>query len=58
MLPEYAALAEKSTSRAEAERDWHCARTYWKITARWRGLEKEMELERAALVREGETYVK
>jgi hypothetical protein len=51
-------LAEKAASRAEAERDWHRARTYWKLTARWRGLEKETELERAALIREGETYVK
>ena len=54
----YAALAEKAASRAEAEHDWHRARTYWKLTARWRSLEKETELERAALVREGETYVK
>jgi hypothetical protein len=54
----YAALAEKAASRAEAERDWHRARTYWKLTARWRSLEKETDLERTARIREGETYVK
>ena len=46
----YAALAEKAASRAEVDRDWHRARTYWKLTARWRSLEKETELEREALI--------
>lgn len=53
----YAALAAKAASLAEDAHDWHRARTYWQVEARWHVLAKDAVSERAAKQREAETYV-
>lgn len=54
----YAALAEKSAHRAEAEHKWHQARSYWEVKAQWHLLEKDSDKERTASLLFAETYVK
>ena len=54
----YAALAGKSALRAEAANDWHKAREYWGIKAKWHYLGKEQEQARQSKIAEAETYVK
>ena len=54
----YAALAGKLASRADSAGDWHRAREYWEIKAKWHFLGKEPELAREARLAEAETYVK
>jgi len=54
----YAALAEKAATRAETESNWHKARTYWEIKARWHETEKNTDSKRGALVKAAECYVK
>lgn len=54
----YAALAEKAAHRAEAEDNWHRARSYWEVKARWHSLEKDADKERTASLLFAETYVK
>lgn len=54
----YAAIAEKAAHRAEAEHDWHQARSYWEVKARWHSLEKDANKERTASLLVAETYVK
>ena len=52
----YAPWAAKAAERAEQEHNWHKARCYWDITARWSIREENEELERAARVREALGY--
>lgn len=52
----YAALAEKAALRAEAEQNWHKARSYWEIKVGWHN--KGSEYERATWLNLCETYVK
>lgn len=54
----YAAIAEKAAHRAEAEHNWHQARSYWKVKALWHSLEKDANKERTASLLFAETYVK
>lgn len=54
----YAALAEKSAHRAEAEHEWRRARKYWEVKAQWHSLEKDSGKERTASLLFAETYVK
>lgn len=54
----YAILSEKAASRAEKESNWHRARTYWEIKARWHQKQNDPEKRREALVNAAETYSK
>lgn len=54
----YASLAEKLALSAEANHDWHRAREYWEVKARWHYIKKEEELAIAARALAAETYVK
>lgn len=54
----YSVLAEKAAKLAESAHDWRRARAYWEIKARWHGIEKDGEKERAASMLAAETYVK
>ncbi len=53
----YAAVATKAASIAEDVHDWHKARAYWQIAARWHALAKDLDNERIAKQREARTYV-
>ena len=53
----YAALAEKAATRAETEGNWHKARTYWVVKARWHERQKDAGSKRNALEKEAECYV-
>lgn len=53
----YAALSEKLALRAESERDWERARTYWEIQSKWHRLANDKEEDRRARLRSAETYV-
>lgn len=52
----YAMLANKATTRAEAEHNWHKARAYLQIEARWHAMAKDLASERNAILRLSETY--
>ena len=54
----YATLSAKAASRAETESNWHRARTYWEIEARWHQKQTDPEKRREALVNAAETYFK
>jgi Domain of unknown function (DUF4209) len=54
----YAAIAEKAAIRAEAEHNWHKARSYWEVKTRWHLLDKDTDKERTAWMSLAETYVK
>lgn len=53
----YIVLAEKLATRAESERNWHKARTYWGIKAGWHQRQNDSEGRRNALINAAETYV-
>lgn len=53
----YAALADKAARRAETARDWHRARTYLDLAARWHARGKDPDQERAMRLREADAYV-
>jgi len=53
----YAPLAEKMALHAEANRNWHKARSCWAILARWQRTARDATLERNAQLRLAETYV-
>lgn len=54
----YAALAGKLASRAEDTGDWHRAREYWEVKAKWHFMGNDQEGARQARLAEGETYVR
>jgi hypothetical protein len=54
----YAALAEKAALRAEKGHDWHRARLYWDVIARWHASAKNFEGQRTARLAIAETFVK
>ena len=54
----FATLADKGASQAESERNWHKARSYWEIKARWHERKKNTVAKRDALLKVAETYVK
>ena len=53
----YSALSDKLAKNAESDGDWHRARIYWEIKARWHVLITDDANERAARIRAAETYV-
>ena len=54
----YTTLADKAAGQAEYESNWHKARSYWEIKARWCDREKDADAKRDALTKAAETYVK
>lgn len=54
----YIPIAEQMAIRAENERDWDRARTYWDINAKWHSAAGEGEKAAAVRLREAETYVR
>lgn len=54
----YIALSEKMIQTAEAEREWHKSREYWKCNAEWHSINKDSEARRKSLIARAETYVK
>jgi len=53
----YSKISEKLARRAEQDKSWHRARTYWSTNARWHALDGNEEAERTALTLAAETYV-
>lgn len=47
----YADLAKKAAERAETDRDWHRARTYWHIWEQWCALARDIDSQRDAGLR-------
>ncbi|MBT9168505.1 MAG: hypothetical protein DDT19_01850 [Syntrophomonadaceae bacterium] len=54
----YGILSEKVAIQAEQTGDYHRAKTYWEIKARWDALSGSKENETKAKIRVAETYVK
>lgn len=55
---DYIEISERLASKGEGEYDWHRARTYLDLKARWHALSGDSENQRATLIRTAETYVK
>jgi hypothetical protein len=53
----YAALADKAATLAESAREWHRARAYLQVKARWHTWAQDSENERTTLIRLAESYV-
>lgn len=53
----FAAYAEVAALRAETERNWHKARTYWQTTACWHALAGDQARETSARSHFAETFV-
>lgn len=53
----YAALADKAATLAESAREWHRARVYLQVKARWHTVAQDSEKERITLIRLAESYV-
>jgi hypothetical protein len=53
----YATFAEAAALRAMAEPNFHKAREYWKVKARWHGIAKESEQEVASRKSYAQTYI-
>lgn len=53
----YVPLTERLAKESEAQGNWHKARTYWEIKARWHKRQDDLEGQREALVKAAEAYV-
>lgn len=53
----YATLADKLANRSTVDRNWHRAREYWQIKAKWLFASRAEEAARNAKIQEAETYV-